>query len=150
LLAHLLGYLVNVPSLGDLERKAYEQARTKERDEELLAIVVFLAPTPQNHIALKVQLFTNLLLDFKLCISYSYMLQKKKFSKLANMVFIEAPTMKGENADAPPKLLYKLNYESKCENNERIRSWGTLPGSHHFGGRGACWSSEMGTKKSDK
>jgi hypothetical protein len=25
-----------------------------------------------------------------------------------------------------------------------------LLGSHHFKGRGACWSSEMGTKKSDK
>jgi hypothetical protein len=33
-----------------------------------------------------------------------------------------------------PKLLDRLNCESKCENNKRIRSWGTLPGSQHFGG----------------
>ncbi len=28
-----------------------------------------------------------------------------------------------------PKLPDRLNYESKCENNGRIKSWGTLPGS---------------------
>jgi len=38
----------------------------------------------------------------------------------------------------------------KGENNGRIRGWGTFFSSQHFGGRGACWSSEMGTKKSDK
>jgi hypothetical protein len=30
------------------------------------------------------------------------------------------------------------------ENRRRIRSWGMLSGSQHFGGRGACWSSGMG------
>ncbi len=30
------------------------------------------------------------------------------------------------------------------ENSERIRSWGTFLGSHHFGGRRACWNSGMG------
>jgi hypothetical protein len=38
----------------------------------------------------------------------------------------------------------------KGENNRRTRSWGTLLGSKHFQGRGACWSSRMGTRKSDK
>jgi hypothetical protein len=38
----------------------------------------------------------------------------------------------------------------KGENNRRIRSWGTLPSSQHFGGKGACWSSRMGTRMSDK
>ncbi len=42
------------------------------------------------------------------------------------------------------------NYESKDENNGRRRSWGTFPGLQHFGGRGACWSSGMGTRKIDK
>jgi hypothetical protein len=39
---------------------------------------------------------------------------------------------------------------TKSENNRRIRSWGMLPGSQHFGGRMACWNFGMGTKKSDK
>ncbi len=38
----------------------------------------------------------------------------------------------------------------KGENNGRTRSWGTLLDSQHFGGRRACWSSGMGTRKSDK
>jgi len=36
------------------------------------------------------------------------------------------------------------------ENNERIRSWNTFLGLQHFGGRKACWSSRIGTRKSDK
>jgi hypothetical protein len=36
------------------------------------------------------------------------------------------------------------------ENSGRVGSWGTFPGSQHFGGRGVCWSSGMGIKKSDK
>jgi hypothetical protein len=31
-----------------------------------------------------------------------------------------------------------------------IKSWATLPGLQHFGGRGACWSSGMGIRTSDK
>jgi hypothetical protein len=30
------------------------------------------------------------------------------------------------------------------ENNEKLRSWGMISGSQHFGGRGACWSFRMG------
>jgi hypothetical protein len=37
-----------------------------------------------------------------------------------------------------PKFLDKLNYKSKAANNGRIRSWGTLLGSQHFGGRRVC------------
>ncbi len=33
-----------------------------------------------------------------------------------------------------PKLLDKLNFESKGENNERRKNWGMLPSSQHFGG----------------
>jgi hypothetical protein len=49
-----------------------------------------------------------------------------------------------------PKLLYRLNCESKGENNGRIRSWGMFPGSQHFKGRRACWSFRMWTKTNDK
>jgi hypothetical protein len=35
-----------------------------------------------------------------------------------------------------PKLLSILNNESKCENNERIRSWGMFFNSQHFGVEG--------------
>jgi len=47
------------------------------------------------------------------------------------------------NMDYPPsmthsKLLDGLNYESKGEDNRRRKSWGTFPGSLHFGGRRAC------------
>jgi len=38
----------------------------------------------------------------------------------------------------------------KHENNKRIKNWGRLLSSQHFKGRGACWSSEMGSRKSDK
>ncbi len=49
-----------------------------------------------------------------------------------------------------PKFLDRFNYESKGENNERKKSWGALSSSHHFGGRGACWSSEMGLQRLKK
>jgi hypothetical protein len=49
-----------------------------------------------------------------------------------------------------PQLLNGFNCESKGENNGRRRSWGMLLSSQHFGGKGACWSSEMGTRKSHK
>jgi hypothetical protein len=29
------------------------------------------------------------------------------------------------------------------ENNKKVKSWGTLLSSQHFGGKGTCWSSEM-------
>jgi hypothetical protein len=49
-----------------------------------------------------------------------------------------------------PKPLMDSIMSPKGENNKRIRSWGTLPASQHFGGKKACWSSEMGIRKSDK
>jgi hypothetical protein len=35
-----------------------------------------------------------------------------------------------------PKLLDRLNYESKGENSGRRRNWGTLPSLQHYGGGG--------------
>ncbi len=49
-----------------------------------------------------------------------------------------------------PKLLDGLNYESKGKDDERRKSWGVLPRSQHFGGKGVCWSFEMGIRKIDK
>jgi hypothetical protein len=49
-----------------------------------------------------------------------------------------------------PKLLDRFNYEFKGENNGRINSWGTLPGSQHFKGRRACCNTEMRTRTNDK
>jgi hypothetical protein len=43
-----------------------------------------------------------------------------------------------------PELLYRLNCESKGEDNGRRRSWGALLSSQHFGGRRACWNFGMG------
>ncbi len=48
-----------------------------------------------------------------------------------------------------PTFLEKLKCESKNGNNER-RNCGTFLSSQHFRGKGACWSSRMGTKMSDK
>jgi hypothetical protein len=52
--------------------------------------------------------------------------------------------------DTPPNSLMDSTMSPKGENNERVRNWGTLPGSQHFEGKRACWSSGMGTRKSDK
>ncbi len=49
-----------------------------------------------------------------------------------------------------PKLLDRFNLESKSGNNGRMRSWGMPPNAQHFGGRGMCWSSGMGTMTSEK
>lgn len=98
LLAHLLGYLVCLPAFVDPEKHSYEQAKTEERDEELVAAVVSVAQAPQNNAALKVQLFSSLLLDLKLWSTCSYGLQKKLLSTLADMVFSEEAAMRGANA----------------------------------------------------
>jgi hypothetical protein len=74
---------------------------------------------------------------------------------LASLYPGREPKAKVATSKAQPKwctlkLLDRLNYKSKGENNGRIRSWGIFPGSQHFGGRGACWRHEMGTKTNDK
>jgi hypothetical protein len=44
-------------------------------------------------------------------------------------------------SDAPPSSLMDLIASPKVTTTEGKRSWGA-----HFGGRGACWSFEMGTR----
>jgi len=55
---------------------------------------------------------------------------------------------KGLN-DAPPSSLMDSIASPKVKIAERERV-GALLGSQHFGGRGVCWSSGMGTRKIDK
>ncbi len=52
--------------------------------------------------------------------------------------------------DTPSRSLKDSNESPKVENNERKRSWDLFPNSQHFEGRGACWSSKMGTRMNDK
>ncbi len=52
--------------------------------------------------------------------------------------------------DTPLNSLMDSTTSPEGENNGRISSWGMLPGLQHFGGKGACWSSGMGIRQSDK
>lgn len=67
-------------------------------DEELVASVVSLCQSQKNHHALKVQLFSTLLLDLKIWSLCNYGLQKKLLSSLADMVFTESSVMRDANA----------------------------------------------------
>jgi hypothetical protein len=52
-------------------------------------------------------------------------------NKLKPYRFVEDQTFQPVVAKSSwytPKLLDRLNYESKCENNKRIRSWDMFPG----------------------
>ncbi|KAK1559323.1 hypothetical protein Q3G72_013287 [Acer saccharum] len=68
------------------------------RDEELVAAIVTLRQSQKNNLALKVQLFSTLLLDLKIWSLCSYGLQKKLLSSLADMVFTESSIMQDANA----------------------------------------------------
>ncbi len=52
--------------------------------------------------------------------------------------------------DAPPNSLMDSIVSPKGDNSGRIKSWGTSPGSQHFGDRRVCWRSETMTRKSEK
>ncbi len=53
-------------------------------------------------------------------------------------------------SNAPSNSLMDSTLNPKHENNERIKSWGTLSDLQHFGGKGACWSSRMAIRTNDK
>ncbi|KAL6903365.1 hypothetical protein ACP4OV_004178 [Aristida adscensionis] len=91
LLSFVLHYLLQ--GLSNLE--SGEDALT---DEELVAAIVSLCQSQRNNHELKVQLFSNLLLDLKLWSSCNYGLQKKLLSSLADMVFTEAACMQDAKA----------------------------------------------------
>ncbi|MBA0769276.1 hypothetical protein Gotri_018023 [Gossypium trilobum] len=67
-------------------------------DEELVAAVVSVCQSQKHNHALKVQLFSTLLLDIKIWSLCSYGLQKKLLSSLADMVFTESSVMRDANA----------------------------------------------------
>ncbi|KAH9311229.1 hypothetical protein KI387_026264, partial [Taxus chinensis] len=92
-LAQLLRYLLKTLSFLEPGKD-----KAEARDEELVAAIVSLCQSPQNKIELKVQLFSNLLLDLKMWNRCSYGLQKKLLSSLADMVFTEATAMRAANA----------------------------------------------------
>lgn len=67
-------------------------------DEELVAAVVSLCQAQKHNHALKVQLFSTLLLDLRVWSLCNYGLQKKLLSSLADMVFTESSVMRAANA----------------------------------------------------
>ncbi|XP_061961570.1 BEACH domain-containing protein C2 [Populus nigra] len=67
-------------------------------DEELVAAIVSLCQSQKHNHALKVQLFTSLLLDLRIWSLCNYGLQKKLLSSLADMVFLESLVMRDANA----------------------------------------------------
>lgn len=67
-------------------------------NEELVAAVVSLCQSQKKNHALKVQLFSTLLLDLKIWSLCNYGLQKKLLSSLADMVFTESFVMRDANA----------------------------------------------------
>ncbi|GMY09403.1 BEACH domain-containing protein C2 isoform X2, partial [Fagus crenata] len=67
-------------------------------NEELVAAIVSLCQSQKINHALKVQLFSTLLLDLKIWSLCNYGLQKKLLSSLADMVFTESSVMRDANA----------------------------------------------------
>jgi hypothetical protein len=82
----------------------------------------------------------NIILCFKY-ISRQYQWRKKiqtysgmQFKTLSKKI-LKKSTKSMKGIDAPPNSLMNSIVSPKGENNERIRSWGTLLGLQHFGGR---------------
>ncbi|XP_027353371.1 BEACH domain-containing protein C2 [Abrus precatorius] len=91
-LSKILNHLLQTLSLLDVRKD------DGVRDEELVAAVVSLCQYQKINHALKVQLFTTLLLDLKIWSLCSYGIQKKLLSSLADMVFTESMVMRDANA----------------------------------------------------
>ncbi|XP_068488432.1 BEACH domain-containing protein C2 isoform X2 [Phaseolus vulgaris] len=91
-LSKILNYLLQ--TLSSLDVRKHDGVR----DEELVAAVVSLCQSQKINHALKVQLFTTLLLDLKIWSLCSYGIQKKLLSSLADMVFTESMVMRDANA----------------------------------------------------
>ncbi|EPS70914.1 hypothetical protein M569_03844 [Genlisea aurea] len=90
ILSRILNYLLQTLASVDASRR--------NEDEELVAAIVSLCQSQNFNHALKVQLFSTLLLDLKIWSLCSYGLQKKLFSSLADMVFTESSVMRDANA----------------------------------------------------
>ncbi|KAJ9171294.1 hypothetical protein P3X46_014682 [Hevea brasiliensis] len=92
ILSKILNYLLQTLSLLGTEK------HNGIGDEELVAAVVSLCQSQKHNHALKVQLFSTLLLDLKIWSLCNYGLQKKLLSSLADMVFSESLVMRDANA----------------------------------------------------
>lgn len=92
ILARILDYLLQTLSLLEIGK------RDGVGDEELVAAIVSLCQSQKNNHALKVKLFSMLLLDLKIWSLCNYGLQKKLLSSLADMVFTESSVMRDANA----------------------------------------------------
>ncbi|KAM7275307.1 hypothetical protein ACFE04_017173 [Oxalis oulophora] len=91
-LSRILNYLLQTLSSLEVEK------HTGVGDEELVAAVVALCQFQKINHALKVQLFSTLLLDLKIWSLCDYGIQKKLLSSLADMVFTESSVMRDANA----------------------------------------------------
>lgn len=91
-LSRILNYLLQTLSFLDSGK------RDGVGNEELVASIVSLCQSQKINHALKVQLFSMLLLDLKIWCLCNYGLQKKLLSSLADMVFTEASVMRDANA----------------------------------------------------
>ena len=92
MLSRILNYLLQTLSSLDIGK------RDGVADEELVVAIVSLCQSQKYNHALKVQLFSTLLLDLKIWSLCNYGLQKKLFSSLADMVFTESSVMRDANA----------------------------------------------------
>ena len=92
LLSRILHYLLPTISTHELNK------RIGLSDEELVAAIVSLCQSQKNNHSLKVQLFSNLLLDLKIWSMCNYGLQKKLLCSLEDMVFTESSAMRDANA----------------------------------------------------
>lgn len=90
ILSRILNYLLQ--TLSSLK------CAKRDGDEELVAAIVSLCQSQNFNHALKVKLFSTLLLDLKIWRLCSYGLQKKLLSSLADMVFTESSVMRDANA----------------------------------------------------
>ncbi|KAM7508730.1 hypothetical protein LguiA_019183 [Lonicera macranthoides] len=91
ILSRILNYLLQTLSSRDVSKHG-------PAEEELVAAIVSLCQSQKNNYALKVHLFSTLLLDLKIWSLCSYGLQKKLLSSLADMVFTESSVMRDANA----------------------------------------------------
>ncbi|KAA8520543.1 hypothetical protein F0562_014799 [Nyssa sinensis] len=91
-LSRILNYLLQTLSSLDVGK------RDGVGDEELVAAIVSLCQSQKINHALKVQLFSTLLLDLKIWSLCNYGLQKKLLSSLADMVFTGSSLMRDANA----------------------------------------------------
>lgn len=92
ILSRILNYLLQTLSSIDVAK------HDGVSDEELVAAIVSLCQSQKFNHMLKVQLFSNLLLDLKIWSLCIYGVQKKLLSSLADMVFTEASVMRDANA----------------------------------------------------